>query len=110
MAILEDRKGKEYDAFKEEYVTTTTELSAKPLPEITEKAAIDTLENSIYGEQWQEITERAVYAPTRFEYFAGLALQGLVTGTAPKELKIAVRKALELATEMEASLDSKEGG
>jgi len=111
MSILEERKGKEYDASKDRYVTKdeytigtteTTNASSEPLGSV-EKA----LEEGIYGEKWQEIVERAVYAPTRFEYFVGLALQGLVTGRAERDLKTAVRKALDLAKEVEALLDKK---
>jgi hypothetical protein len=108
MAILKDREAKKYDSFTKgytpdkEYEVTTTESSAEPL------GKIEDLQDAIYGEQWQEITERAVYAPTRFEYFVGLALQGLVTGRAERDLKTAVRKALDLAKEVEELLDSKE--
>ena len=48
------------------------------------------------------------YSPNRLEYFAGLALQGLVTGRAEKDIKKCVRTALELANEMERTLDSQE--
>ena len=46
------------------------------------------------------------YTPTRFEYFAGLALQGLITGRSEKDINKSVRSALRLATEMEDALDS----
>lgn len=48
------------------------------------------------------------YYPTRFEYFAGKALQGLCTGRSEKDLGSVVRKSLLLAKEMEDSLDSQE--
>ncbi len=41
------------------------------------------------------------YYPTRLEYFAGKALQGLVTGRAEKELKNSAVWALKLAVDME---------
>ena len=46
------------------------------------------------------------YKPNRFEYFAGLALQGLITGRSEKDIKKSVRAALELAREMERAIDS----
>ena len=112
MSILKDREDKQYDAITKGYVTkeyevTTTESSAEPLGQV-EKALEESLAEGIYGEKWEEIVERAVYAPTRFEYFVGLALQGLVTGRAERDLKTAVRKALDLAKEVEALLDKKE--
>ena len=107
MGILEERAGKEYDSFTKEYEVTTTETRPEPLPEVD-------LEEAVYGARefdptWKEIKEAAQYAPTRFEYFAGLALQGLVTGRAERDLKTAVRKSLDLAKEMETLLDSEEG-
>ncbi len=47
---------------------------------------------------------KQTYKPTRLEYFAGQALQGLVTGKAEKDLKHVVRLALDLAREMETAL------
>ena len=46
------------------------------------------------------------YAPNRFEHFAGLAMQGLCAGRSERDLGSVVRKAIALATEMEAHLDS----
>ena len=100
MSIIEDRKGKEYDAFTNSYVEKPA--TSKPLPEVE-------LGDAVYGEAWQEIVERAVYAPTRYEYFAGLALQGLVVGRAERDIKTAVRNAMSLAYEMEALLDKEKG-
>ena len=104
MAILEE--GKDYDPFTgkspatEEFRNQDTSSARRPepLPEVD-------LTEAVYGEKWEEIVERAVYAPTRFEYFAGLALQGLVTGRAERDLKTAVKKSLDLAQEMEELLD-----
>ena len=45
------------------------------------------------------------YYPTRLEYFAGKALQGLVTGRAEKDLKNVAVKALQLAKDMEDAID-----
>ena len=45
------------------------------------------------------------YYPTRLEYFAGKALQGLVTGQSEKNLRTTVKRALELAQDMEDALD-----
>ena len=110
MPITQDREGKAYNEFtreyeEKEYTIESTELNAEtksePLPEVD-------LTEAVYGEKWQEIVERAVYAPTRFEYFVGLALQGLVTGRAERDLKTAVRKSLDLAREVETLLDKTE--
>ena len=49
------------------------------------------------------------YYPTRLEYFAGKALQGLVTGRAEKDLKQAAARALKLGMEMEDAVDSAQG-
>ena len=46
------------------------------------------------------------YSPTRLEYFAAFALQGLVTGRSEKDVKKSVRAAVELAHEMETAIDS----
>ncbi len=46
------------------------------------------------------------YYPTRLEYFAGKALQGLVTGRSEKDLKRAANKAVLLAIELEDAIDS----
>lgn len=113
MSNREEREyapAKNWDFEKDEYTvrsTETTDASAKPLGAV-EKALEDSLAEGIYGDKWEEIVERAVYAPTRFEYFVGLALQGLVTGRAERDLKTAVRKALDLAREVEALLDKAE--
>ena len=46
------------------------------------------------------------YYPTRLEYFAGKALQGLVTGQAEKQLRTSVKRAVQLAQEMEELFDN----
>jgi len=46
------------------------------------------------------------YAPNRFEYFAGLALQGLVLGRSEKDIKKWSRIVVDLAREMEDAVDS----
>ena len=112
MSINKEREGKSYDTYNKIYIDnypettteTTTESSAEPLGQV-EKALEESLEEGIYGEKWEEIVERAVYAPTRFEYFVGLALQGLVVGRAERDIKTAVRNAMSLAKEVEALLD-----
>lgn len=55
---------------------------------------------------WKEIPSPQSYYPTRLEYFAGKALQGLCTGRGEKELGSVVRKSLMLANEMESALDT----
>jgi len=47
---------------------------------------------------------RQTYKPTRFEYFVGQALQGLVTGRSEKDLKNAVRLSISLARDLEKEL------
>jgi hypothetical protein len=47
---------------------------------------------------------KAAFTPTRFEYFVGMALQGLVTGRSEKDLRTMVRKSIELAREVENEL------
>ena len=60
-----------------------------------------------FGADFQEIPVVSdSYYPTRLEYFAGKALQGLVTGRAEKDLKHAAAKALQLAKDMEHAVDS----
>ena len=59
--------------------------------------------------EWKELKSPESYYPTRLEYFAGKALQGLVTGRSEKEVRTAVTKAIILALEMEDALDSAQG-
>jgi hypothetical protein len=59
--------------------------------------------------EWTPLPTQESYYPTRFEYFVGKALQGLVTGRSEKDLNSTVRKALALAEEMEDALDSAKG-
>ena len=56
--------------------------------------------------EWKELKSPESYYPTRLEYFAGKALQGLVTGRSEKELRKAASLALILAQEMEDAVDS----
>ena len=48
------------------------------------------------------------YAPTRFEYIAIAALQGLVAGRSIKDAPKAIQQAVEIAGQMEKALDSTE--
>ena len=48
----------------------------------------------------------AGFSPTRFEYFAGLALQGLLVGRAEKDWPKLSQRAVEIAKDMESALDS----
>ena len=50
--------------------------------------------------------EFSLYYPNRFEYFCGRALQGLITGRSEKDIRKAVRRAIELGVEMEQALDT----
>ncbi len=46
-----------------------------------------------------------VYAPTRLDYFASRALQGLVTGRSEKDRRVAAKHAVSLAKELVELLD-----
>ena len=60
-----------------------------------------------FGADFKEIpVVSESYYPTRLEYFAGKALQGLVTGRAEKDLKHAAVRALALAMDLEHAVDS----
>ena len=48
----------------------------------------------------------SAYKPTRFEYLACAALQGLIMGRAERDLKNVAKRAINLAKEMEKELDS----
>ncbi len=55
--------------------------------------------------KWEPLPTQESYYPTRLEYFAGKALQGLVTGRSIKDLAAAAKQALQLAEEMEQAID-----
>ena len=59
-----------------------------------------------FGADFQPLAEPESYYPTRLEYFAGKALQGVVTGRAEKDLKYAAKKALALGREMEEEFNN----
>lgn len=63
-----------------------------------------------FGADFEPLPVQESYYPTRFEYFAGKALQGLCSGRSEKDLGSVVRKTLILAREMEDSIDSAQGG
>jgi len=71
-------------------------------------------EKEVFGEDinWKKIEDPKSYYPTRLEYFAGKALQGLVTGRSDKDVmrpfSIAER-AVKLAKELENVIDSEKG-
>jgi hypothetical protein len=48
------------------------------------------------------------FSPNRFEYFAAMVLQGLVTGRAEKDVMKCVKTAIALAEELEDAIDSQE--
>jgi len=62
-----------------------------------------------FGADFQPLPIQESYYPTRFEYFAGKALQGLCTGRSEKDLGSVIRKSLLLAKEMEDVIDSAQG-
>lgn len=53
--------------------------------------------------------EMDVYAPTRLDYFAARALQGLVTGRSEKDRRQAAKHAVALAQELVELIDSAQG-
>ena len=58
---------------------------------------------------WNELRDAKefnLYYPNRFEYFVGRALQGLIIGRAERDMRTVVRRAIELAIEVEATLDT----
>ncbi len=54
---------------------------------------------------WKIIPSPESYYPTRLEYMAGKALQGLLAGKPPKEYHNCVKAAVDLAVQMEERLD-----
>ncbi len=50
-----------------------------------------------------------IYYPTRLDYFAARALQGLVTGRAEKDRRVAAKQAVALAKELVELLDQTSG-
>ena len=66
---------------------------------------VNTLVEPDFGEGFQPLTELESYYPTRLEYLAGKALQGLCTGLSEKTLRKVPRLALKLAQDMEQFLD-----
>jgi len=68
------------------------------------------LENGVqFGENYEPLPESESYYPSRYEYMAGKALQGLCVGRAEKYLRNVPKLSLELADEMEKLLDSAQG-
>ncbi len=49
--------------------------------------------------------EMDVYSPTRLDYFAARALQGLVTGRSLKDRRVCAKEAVTLANELVELLD-----
>ena len=62
-----------------------------------------------FGVDSEHLTEAESYYPTRLEYFAGKALQGLVAGRSERDLKSVVRNSMKLAFEMEEAIDKAQG-
>jgi len=69
----------------------------------------DTVED--FGADFKPLPTSESYYPTRLEYFAGKALQGLVTGRAQKDLNKAsnmAKTAVTLAQALSDAIDSTE--
>jgi len=58
------------------------------------------------SEKWKEVEVAQGYYPTRLEYFAGKALQGLVVSRAPKDYSKIATLAVALAKDLEDAVDS----
>ena len=58
------------------------------------------------SEKWKEVEVAQGYYPTRLEYFAGKALQGLVGSRAPKDYSKIAALAVALAEDLEDAVDS----
>ena len=76
----------------------------------TEIEVLSDFEPEVFGEDatFHVLKDQRSYYPTRLEYFAGKALQGLVTGKSDKDLLkgyFLAEKAVKLALELEALID-----
>ena len=60
-----------------------------------------------FGEEinWKQLRSPESYYPTRLEYFAGKALQGLVTGRSERDLKHVGARSVQLGKELEEAID-----
>ena len=60
-----------------------------------------------FGEEinWKTLADPKSYYPTRLEYFAGKALQGLVTGRSERDLKHVGARSVQLGKELEEAID-----
>jgi hypothetical protein len=54
---------------------------------------------------WKTLADPKSYYPTRLEYFAGKALQGLVTGRSERDLKHVGKRSLLLGIELAEAID-----
>jgi hypothetical protein len=76
------------------------------------KKVIEKIEEEVaFGEEidWHKLGSPKSYYPTRLEYFAGKALQGLVTGRSEKDIKRpyhVAEQATKLAKELEEVVDT----
>ena len=72
---------------------------------------IDNVSSSIFNAPMPEFIpiEMDVYAPTRLDYFAARALQGLVTGRSEKDRRQAAKQAVAMAQDLVELLDKAQG-
>ncbi len=58
--------------------------------------------SQIFSKQPPEFipVEMDVYSPTRLDYFAARALQGLLVGRSPKDRRVCAKEAKDLANEL----------
>lgn len=85
----------------------TRRIAAGPFAEKNQPDVADLGKAPTFAEQiqWTMVQDPKSYYPTRLEYFAGKALQGLVTGRSEKDHRKAVVKSLELAVQLEELCD-----
>ena len=82
---------------------------AKPVQEKLVAIDKETVSEKTKRNFWSDLKdskEFSLYYPNRFEYFVGRALQGLIVGRAERDLRTVVRRAIELAIEVESALDT----
>jgi hypothetical protein len=79
-----------------------------------EKKVVEKVEEEVeFGEgiNWHKVESPKTYYPTRLEYFAGKALQGMVTGRSEKDINRPyhiAEQAVKLARELGEVIDTTE--
>ena len=60
-----------------------------------------------FGADFKPLPIAESYYPSRYEYFLGKILTGLLTGRSEKYNRVAIRSAMTLADELEEALNDK---